>query len=125
MQVLDSLRLYEAKQVDVPTPVGYLLVNSKTEPLTNEDLSSLCYLGGLSIKEATDFYYKNMELLGWGIHDFSNKNEGLLFCKKGRRTCAISIRSDVKEEKSKIHIFMHNNNINNSKDINSKKLMFN
>jgi len=120
-----------AKSFDIPTPVGYRASNTHPDgkkSLINTLRTSAktwCYMGNLAMDETTNFYRNNMERLGWEISDFSSDNEGLLFCRKSRKSCAISIRAGSK--KTKIHIFLHGDADGvlsaKSRDINSKELV--
>lgn len=138
LALYDDILLSKSRYFDVPTPVGYTLLDAKInkkhisdiEEINNASSYSLCYAGSLSMKEAVNFYRQSMERLGWDISDLSSKGEGLLFCRKNNKSCAISVRSERTSKgsghnKSKIHIFLQDDvsNIVKTKDINSKQLL--
>ena len=124
---------------DVPTPVGYRLVESKlVEPKLVESKlvesklvesrqpktctsDEVCYIGKLPVYELVSFYRDSLERMGWDINDLSSNGEGLFFCIKHNKSCAVSIRADKKG--SKVHVFMKNNQSSPSEvDINSKQI---
>lgn len=76
------------KQHDIPVPVGFVPVAEKNDIA----LTFYSYKGTLSIDQCTTFYKQAVELDGWEIQDFSSTEEGLLFCNKPNKSCAISVR---------------------------------
>ncbi|MCK4265480.1 hypothetical protein KAW80_03940 [Candidatus Babeliales bacterium] len=128
----EKFNLYEAKYSDIPKPVGYSLLNFVSRDKKQTDIGLLdnnslavSFLGDLPVQDATEFYRDNMERLGWDISDLSTEFEGLLFCRKSGRTCAVSIRPDLKKSKkglskSKVHIVLQKDLEIKSEDINSK-----
>lgn len=123
------------KQTDIPVPVGYELLHAQTKNLDGQadDVSMVfCYEGKLSFKQVVDFYLQNMELLGWDISDLSSGDEGMLFCSKINKTCAVSIRSEpsAKNNKKKggVRVYLFLKKVeealkNEAKDINAKSLI--
>lgn len=83
--------LKHLKHQDVPVPVGFQPSESQQE---SEDPYKVfvSYIGDLTLDQCLGFYKKSMESTGWEIQDFSIKKEGLLFCNKYKKHCAISIR---------------------------------
>ena len=80
------------KQQNVPVPVGFTPVANHTVKTNDEHTKVLCYTGRLNLKQSITFYKQSMELDGWDIQDFSTTREGLIFCNKSGKHCAISIR---------------------------------
>lgn len=111
----DALMIAHVKQQDIPIPVGFT-PSSMQKQNDNSSVISLCYEGNLSVDRSTSFYKKSMEFNGWEIQNFSTKKEGLLFCNKENRLCAISIRPIVKHQDSKnispyktnLRVLLHN-----------------
>ncbi len=123
------------KQTDIPVPVGYELLHAQTKNLDGQadDASMVfCYEGNLSFKQVADFYLQNMERLGWDINDLSSEDEGMLFCSKINKTCAVSIRKSttVKSNKNRdgirVYLFLKKEEEalkNEAKDINAKSII--
>jgi len=123
------------KQADIPVPVGYELLHAQTKNLDGQaDEASMvfCYEGKLSFKQVVDFYLQNMELLGWDINDLSSDDEGMIFCSKINKTCAISIRgrSSAKNAQNKggvrVYLFLKKMEAalkKKAKDINAKSII--
>jgi hypothetical protein len=86
----------QAKHVDLPVPLGFEPTSQFTcdKDLTRKTV--LQYQGDLSIEKSLTFCKKTMELNGWEIKDFSTKDEGLLFCNKANKNCALSLRLNKK-----------------------------
>ena len=101
----DYLLLQHTKQTDIPLPIGF--IPTKNNPATHSQNHALCYVGKLTIEQCVTFYKQVMELDGWNIQDFSIDREGLLFCNKTGKNCALSIRPTIKS-RTKISIFTHN-----------------
>jgi len=89
--------LQQAKQSDIPIPVGFKPIahNNRT---TDKNKTILYYHGDLDVEKSIAYYKQVMELNGWSLQDFSCSKEGLLFCRKAHKSCAISIcnHTDVK-----------------------------
>ena len=98
----DNLIISHIKQQDIPVPVGFIPSLVQEE----KDILSLCYKGNLNINQSIRFYKQSMELNGWEIQNFSTKKEGLLFCFKESRRCAISIRKDL--DSTNLNIMLQN-----------------
>ena len=101
----DDLLLQHTKQTDIPLPIGF--IPTKNNPTTHNQNHAICYVGKLTIEQCVTFYKQVMELDGWNIQDFSIDREGLLFCNKTGKCCALSIRPTIKS-RTKISIFIHN-----------------
>lgn len=65
--------------------------------------TSLTYQGDMSIEQSIAFYKETMEIDGWEIQDFSTNEEGLLFCNKINKRCALSIRTSEQISAAKHH----------------------
>jgi len=94
--------LQHAKQCDIPVPVGFNPVATKKneDEALQRSKTMLCYQGNLSVDQIIDFYKQAMEINGWRIQDFSTSEEGLLFCNKARKQCALSIRRYKKSSRT-------------------------
>ena len=93
----NPLFLVQAKMTDIPIPIGFTLDTKKSGLISNKTIFH--YHGNLGIKKWNNstcrtitFYQNEMEVNGWEIQDFSTEKEGLLFCRKANKSCAISIR---------------------------------
>lgn len=109
----DSVLLTLIKEQDVPVPVGFIPTQEQCEP-ESKALKSISYAGSLEKNQAVKFYKKAMELNGWEIHDFSTKENCLLFCNKTNKSCAISIKSLEKQKpsnKTHLHVLLKNNSL--------------
>ena len=91
----NPLFLVQAKMVDLPVPIGYSLVENKSGLAEEKNKIVFHYRGNLGIEKITTFYQNEMEVNGWNIKDFSTKREGLLFCSKANKSCALSIRPNT------------------------------
>lgn len=103
-----NVLLSHLKQQDVPVPVGFIPYAKKTKDKESKVTTMICYRGNLSVKQSIHFYRQSMELDGWNIEDFSTDEssggmmphvcvpptEGLLFCRKSNKQCAISVREN-------------------------------
>jgi hypothetical protein len=130
----EEIQLKQAKYFDLPIPVGYNFVeftNSQTD-LSQQSVTKqsdfFCYVGDFQLKRVRDFYRLSMERSGWDVADLSTPHEGLLFCNKSNRECAVSIRDDndicrVFFRKSCVYIFIKNKS-SFSKDSEIKDLNF-
>lgn len=87
----NSLFLVQAKLVDLPVPIGFTLVENKSG-IRDDNRIIFHYRGDLSVQKTITFYQNEMEVNGWSIQDFSTEKEGLLFCRKVNKSCALSIR---------------------------------
>jgi hypothetical protein len=96
----ENLLLSHIKQQEVPVPVGFIPQPSLNSDSRSNKIKSMCYKGNLSIDQSINFYKQKMELRGWEIKDFSTNQEGLLFCNKAQKHCAISIRESIKQASS-------------------------
>jgi hypothetical protein len=116
--ILTKAVLQHIKNQDIPIPVGFF-PSTKQFCDSNNNIS-LCYKGNLSVNKSLDFLKKSMELSGWDIKHFSLKNEGLLFCNKAKKHCAISIRSIPKKlssNKTKIYVMLQEDKATTSKNV--------
>ena len=93
----ENLLISHIKQQEIPIPVGFVPQSSAKSDSKSEKIKSMCYKGNLSINQSINFYKQKMELHGWEIKDFSTTQEGLLFCNKAQKHCAISIRESQKQ----------------------------
>jgi hypothetical protein len=94
-----TLRLGNAKHFDIPMPVGF----SASTKQTTAAGDYLLYSGKLPQAKVIDFYLHSMEVNGWDVENFSNTSEGLLFCRKPSKSCAISVRP---AKETNVHIFV-------------------
>lgn len=129
----DEIRLKQAKNSDLPIPVGYKFVEliDFDDDLHGQKKDFFCYAGDLNIEQLARFYRINMERLGWHISDLSVSNEGLLFGKKANKECAISIRDngnvcELFSKKSYVCLFVKSKTYSEKKsasiDLNSKEI---
>lgn len=126
---LETMLLQQAKNIDIPVPVGFTPSPKLSLSNTNGQPVFSCYQGNLQINQVISFYKKSMELEGWKIQDFSTQQEGLLFCKKVSKNCALSIRpshftsKNRKSSQTDVYVFIQNksnHSINQLDKINSK-----
>jgi hypothetical protein len=106
----ENVFISHLKQQDIPVPVGFSPIEDPSKATAApSNTISLCYKGNLNIDQSVHFYKQSMELNGWEIQDFSTKQEGLLFCNKTSRKCAISIRknSQTSSHKTDLHLLLH------------------
>ena len=90
---IDEPFIQQAKNSDIPTPIGFSLSESNNDELSK---TIFVYKGRLSIKKSTRFYRHAMELNGWEIKNFSTPREGLLVCTKANKECAVNIGKNPK-----------------------------
>jgi hypothetical protein len=123
---IDAACLVQAKNSDIPLPVGYDFVDFDHDVYDDTTIDFFCYQGTVSFDDVLHYYKTNMERLGWRINDLSNQKEGLLFCDKLQKTCVISIRNiSLLSPYNLIYMFIKNRlekEEGNIKDINSKDL---
>jgi len=128
----DFLKL--AKYADIPVPVGFTPVSFDTpEAATNSKKTELLSFGGdMSCEDVIHFYKKSFERDGWEIRDVSNEYEGLLWCTKLRKSCAVSIRPETTFKKmwsykTYVYIFLQKSLLAHAQDvhvdINSKQIL--
>jgi hypothetical protein len=91
----NPLFLVQAKMIDMPVPIGFTLVANKSGLAEEKNKIVFHYSGNLGVEKTTTFYQNEMEVNGWEIQDFSTKKEGLLFCSKANKSCALSIRPNA------------------------------
>ena len=118
--LLSKADIQHIKLQDIPMPVGF--VPSTHQTPTQQHQTSLSYKGNLPVAQSVMFCKKSMELNGWDIQDFSVDQEGLLFCNKSKKKCAISIRKNTgKHTHHKTNILVTINKIkpNHHKNIES------
>jgi hypothetical protein len=116
----EAALLQQAKYSDLPVPIGFAPVASQTE--TNKVL--LSYSGNLGVGESVKFCKNSLELEGWEIQDFSTEGEGLLFCRKANKECALSVNQESRN-RTKINIVLKKLAHRKSKDtdlINNKQI---
>ncbi|MCK4517895.1 hypothetical protein KAT92_03905 [Candidatus Babeliales bacterium] len=119
----DDLLLQHTKQTDIPIPIGF--IPTRNNSISKTENNTLCYVGKLNISQCVTFYKQVMELDGWSIQDFSVDREGLLFCNKTGKSCALSIRPTIKS-RTKVSIFTHNQSrhaVNDQDDFINKKII--
>ncbi|MBY0353576.1 hypothetical protein K2W90_04400 [Candidatus Babeliales bacterium] len=88
---LDTLD--KAKRIDTPIPLGFFLINKQC----SAQAETLTYHGSLAVNQVQDFYRKEMEREGWEIIDFSQEQEGMLFCQKTGRSCIVTAHKHRKK----------------------------
>lgn len=107
----DAVLLQHTKRIDIPVPVGFKPQTHRMHHNNSaqEKTCSLCYAGNLTVDQSIAFYKQAMELEGWEIQDFSTEQEGLLFCNKVNKQCALSVRPSPKSSpyKTNLCIFTH------------------
>lgn len=100
---LSSSVLNEAKNIDIPVPIGFSLLTQ----VSTDYLDHVVYGGSLAVDQVKLFFSHEMERLGWSIVEFIAPDEVLFFCKKSSKTCAIAIRSSKhKSFKTELSIFV-------------------
>lgn len=92
--LLQPLYLQEAKNIDIPIPVGFKLA-PELSSVEQSNIFCLSYRGSLDVEKTLHFYKKSMEQNGWDLRDLSVGKEGLLVCNKADKYCIVSIRSSA------------------------------
>lgn len=99
----ESALLQQARYADLPVPLGFTPVSNQSNASGNNVL--LAYAGTLGVNESLEFCKNALELEGWEIQDFSTEGEGLLFCRKANKQCALSVNQE-RRNITKIHIVL-------------------
>ena len=77
-------------------PLGFACTEKRVSKERDGALLVAHYTGRTQQKNVIAFYRREMEAAGWDLSNFSDNQQGLFFCHKGRQECVISICSHGK-----------------------------
>ena len=87
-------QLGHALHFDIPIPKSFLLIKQSSRKEKDLIHDYMQYKGTLNIGSIICFYKQHMERSGWELQDFSENNEGFIYCSKSNKKCGIQIRTD-------------------------------
>ncbi len=108
---LEETKLVQAKYIDIPLPMGYVLFSPQPSKYSPYFSGAYSFFGEKALDELLVFYRKNLEFYGWKFSEYSWEDLIVFKCKKLSKSAVIVLKKIVEKndkDKSMIYFLVKN-----------------